>query len=115
MNILITGATRGIGKAIASLFNNKDYRLFVTGRNEDLLKEYKNYCVADLATIEGMTKLGKYIQENKIDILINNAGEYIYTPAIDGFEISKLEHITRLNLEAPLYLVSKAVKNMKEN
>lgn len=114
MNILVTGATRGIGKAIASVFNNKDYSLFVTGRNEELLKDYENYCIADLSTIEGMRKLGDYIQENNIDILINNAGEYIYTPALDGFDIDKLEHITRLNLEAPLYLASKAVKCMKE-
>lgn len=114
MNILVTGATRGIGKAIASAFRNEEYNLFVTGRNVELLKSYDRYFIADLATPEGMIKLGEYIQENKIDILINNAGEYIYTPAIEGFDINKLEHITRLNLEAPLYLTSKAVKYMKE-
>ena len=114
MNIFVTGATRGIGKAIADSFKQNDYNLFVTGRNVELLKGYDNYCVADLATIDGMQKLGEYIQENKIDILINNAGEYIYTPAIEGFDINMLEHITRLNLEAPLYLTSKAVKYMKE-
>lgn len=110
MNILVTGATRGIGKAIAhGLCGN----IFAAARNEDLLKEYQNYCICDLATIEGMEKLGKYIQENKIDILINNAGEYIYSP-IEGVGVNEVEHITRLNLEAPLYLISKAVPYMKE-
>jgi NAD(P)-dependent dehydrogenase (short-subunit alcohol dehydrogenase family) len=114
MYILVTGATRGIGKAIVNSFKKSDCQIFVSGRNEDVLKGYKNYCVADLATVEGMIKLGEYIQENKIDVLINNAGEYIYTPAIEGFDINMLEHITRLNLEAPLYLTSMAVKCMKE-
>ena len=113
MNILVTGATRGIGKAIADRLM-EDNNIFASGRNENLLKSYENYCVADLATVEGMVKLGEYIQENKIDVLINNAGEYLYTPVLEGFDIEKLEHITRLNFEAPLYLISKAVPYMKE-
>lgn len=113
MNILITGASRGIGKKIAEILQ-KDNSVFVTARNEELLKSFKNYCVADLAATEGMQKVGTYIQENKIDILINNAGEYIYAPALEGFDIEKLEHITKLNLEAPLYLISKAVPHMKD-
>ena len=115
MNILITGATRGIGKAIAEGVNAGKNKVFATGRNEELLKCYKNYCVCDLATQDGMQKLGEYIQENQIDVLINNAGEYIYSPALEGFDLDKLEHINRLNLQAPLYLISKAVPYMKEN
>lgn len=113
MNILITGSTRGIGKAIAEMSINSGFNVFATGRNEELLKSYRNYCKCDLATYEGIEKLGKYIQENKIDILINNAGEYLYTPALEGFDFEKLEHITRVNLEAPLYLTSKAIPYMK--
>lgn len=115
MNILVTGATRGIGKAITERLNiGGSNRIFASGRNEDLLQCYVNYCVCDLATIEGMQKLGDYIVENEIDVLINNAGEYLYTPALEGFDIEKLEHITRVNLEAPLYLASKAITYMKE-
>lgn len=109
MNILITGATRGIGKAIAA---ELDGNIFAAARNEELLKTYSNYCVCDIADIEGLEKLGRYIEENNIDILINNAGEYIYSP-IENININNLEHITRLNLEAPLYLISKAVPYMK--
>ena len=74
MNILVTGATRGIGKAIAEANIMKGNRVFASGRNEELLKCYENYCVCDLATVEGMQQLGDYILENKIDVLINNAG-----------------------------------------
>lgn len=114
MNILITGATRGIGKAIAEGLNTGKNTIFATGRNEDLLKCYDNYCVCDLATNEDIEKLGEYIIKNQIDILINNAGEYLYTPSINGFELNEIEHITKLNLQTPLYLASKAIPFMKE-
>lgn len=109
MNILVTGATRGIGKAIATNLNGN---IFAAGRNEDLLKCYTNYCACDLATPEGLEKLGDYIESNKIDVLINNAGEYIYSP-IENVNYNQIEHITKINLEAPLYLISKAVPYMK--
>jgi NAD(P)-dependent dehydrogenase (short-subunit alcohol dehydrogenase family) len=110
MNILITGATRGIGKAIADSLNGN---IFATGRNENLLKKFKNFIVCDLAKESDLEKLGKYIEDNNIDILINNAGEYIYSP-IDNVKYFDIEHITRVNLEAPLYLISKAVPYMKK-
>jgi len=111
MNILVTGASKGIGKSICM---NLEGNIFAAGRNETLLSVYKNYCICDLAEQSGMEKLGEYIVANKIDILINNAGEYIYS-AIEETNYSQLEHITRVNFEAPLYLISKAVPHMKKN
>ena len=110
MNILVTGATRGIGKAIAESLDGK---IFAVGRNESLLKKYKNYIVADLSKKNDLEKLGEYINANNIDILINNAGEYIYSP-IENTEFEKLGHILDVNLKAPLYLISKAIPYMKE-
>lgn len=109
MNILITGASRGIGKAIAQNLNGE---IFVSARNENLLKNYKNYFVCDLAL--EYEKLGEYIEQNNIDILINNAGEYIYSP-IENIDKNNLSHIIKTNLEAPLYLISKAIPYMKQN
>jgi len=114
MNILITGATKGIGRAIAELALESGLNVFATGRTEDLLKNFKNYCTCDLATVNGMERLGEYIKANNIDILINNAGEYLYAPALNGFDLKSLDHITKLNLEAPLYLISQAIPYMKK-
>ena len=109
MNILVTGATRGIAKAVCETLNGN---IYAAGRNETLLKEYKNYCVADLSTFEGIEKLGAYIEKNNIDVLINNAGEYIYSSA-EELVLKDIERLIRVNLEAPLYLISKAVPYMK--
>lgn len=111
MNVLVTGATRGIGKAIAQRLG-KQHQIFAVGRNETLLKEYQNYCIADFACREDLIKLGKYISNNNIDILINNAGEYIYSN-IEDVEYQQIENILSVNLMAPIYLISRAVPYMK--
>lgn len=109
MNILVTGASRGIGKAIAESLDGK---IFATARNENLLKCYENYCVADLSIKDGVEKLGAYILENKIDVLVNNAGAYIYSE-IENSAFSDIENIVYTNLIAPMYLISMAVPYMK--
>lgn len=111
MNILVTGASRGIGKAIAEellLSGN----VFVTGRNEQALKTIgaKGYCVCDLSKNTEILK--NFIQENKIDVLINNAGEYIYGK-IDSATTEEIERIFSTNLLAPIKLISAAVPYMK--
>ena len=109
MNILVTGATGGIGQILCK---NLEGNIFASGRNESVLSEYDNYCLADLSEESGLIKLGNYISENKIDVLINNAGEYVYSE-IEKMEPEKINHMLALNLTAPLYLISRAVPYMK--
>lgn len=114
MNILVTGASKGIGQEIA--LSLSDYgNVYATARNEQALKSLNcaGYFVCDLSNEYELAKLGDYIVENKIDILINNAGEYIYS-SIDNTKLNKLNHIIAVNLKAPIYLMSKAVPYMKE-
>ncbi len=110
VNILVTGATQGIGKAIADELSSVG-NIYATGRNVELLRPYKNYCVCDL--LKDVETLERYVQDKKIDILINNAGEYIYG-AIDKMTDEQIHEIFNVNLLAPVKLIAKASVNMKE-
>lgn len=116
-NILITGASRGIGKEIAKGLSGK-YNLFLAARNEELLKtiseeiDAKDYCTCDLSDKNELDKLAEFIEQNQIDILINNAGDYIYGE-IEKMDYEKISNLFITNLLAPSYLCSIAVKNMK--
>lgn len=115
MNILVTGASRGIGKTIAKSLQNYG-NVYVTARNEEKLKEFGNemYFVCDLSKEDDLIKLGEFIQEKGIDILVNNAGNYTYC-GIEDTEISKLNEILSINLKAPIYLMHSAIPHMKKN
>lgn len=120
MKILITGVSKGIGKAIAEgLSGNNRQELFLTSRNENLLKEIadeigaKDFCVCDLSIQADLEKLTKFIEKNEIDVLINNAGEYIYGD-IEKMDYEQISKILTVNLLAPAYLCTAAVKNMKK-
>ncbi len=115
MNILVTGASRGIGKTIAKSLQSYG-NVYVTARNEEKLKEFGNemYFVCDLSKEKDLLKLGDFIQEKKIDILVNNAGEYTYC-GIEDTEISKLNEMLSINLKAPIYLMHSAIPHMKKN
>ena len=115
MNILVTGASKGIGKVIAQELKSLG-NVYVTARNEQALKDLKccGYFVCDLSNENDLIKLGEYIIDKKIDVLINNAGEYIYSK-VEETKINKLNHIMAVNLKAPIYLSGKAVENMKKN
>lgn len=110
-NILVTGASRGIGNAIF-----KEMQLigevYVSGRNEETLKKLdaKDFCVCDLS--ESTKKLEEFISDKKINVLINNAGEYIYGN-IEKMTNEQIESIFQTNLLSPLRLIRSAVKNMK--
>ncbi len=111
MNILITGASKGIGNVIAQELQGLG-NIFVTGRNEDALRNFKNYCVCDLS--KDIKPLISYIIENKIDVLINNAGEYIYN-SLDKTCVEDIQRLYQTNLIAPAKLSSAAIGNMKKN
>ncbi len=112
-NILVTGASKGIGRSIAEGMQTLG-SVFVSGRNEEALKSItaKDYCICDLAQTPEI--LGDFIEKNNIDILINNAGEYIYG-SIEKMTLEEIERIHRTNLIAPAYLISRAVPYMKKN
>jgi short-subunit dehydrogenase len=82
---LVTGATSGIGESFTRLLSSNKYNIVLVARDLPRLQErataleamfgIKTHVIqADLATDEGCLKVEKYIAENQIDVLINNAG-----------------------------------------
>lgn len=82
--ILITGASSGLGWALAKTLASPGVELILSGRNKDHLEKLALFvqekgarasvCVADLATNEGLQSLIDSIEKNVPDLLIHNAG-----------------------------------------
>ena len=112
-NVLITGASKGIGKVIAQTLS-KDYNVFTTARTEKALKELNlaGYCICDFEKSTDLAKLSEFIKNNNIDILINNAGIYTYNP-IENMDYAHISEIFKVNSIAPAYLISAVTPYMK--
>lgn len=119
-NVLVTGASRGIGKQVAKGLCDSGYKVFLTARNEECLKAVSKqinasgYVICDLASESSLNSLCSFIEENSIDILVNNAGEYIYGN-IEKMEYPTISKLFNTNLVAPIRLTSSAVKHMRQN
>lgn len=119
-NVLITGASRGIGKAIAIGFAKEGYNIGINYHNnikaaEETLEEVLKYNVdadifkADVSNVSEVEKLaGSFIKRfGKIDILINNAG-ISYRNLLSDTSFDDWNKIINTNLSSAFYL-SKAL------
>ena len=94
---IVVGATSGIGKELAKLLVQNNYKVGITGRRENLLNELKNsnpekYIskTIDVTKIEQISQnLEKLIEElGGLDLLILSSGTGDLNPNLD-FEIEK--------------------------
>lgn len=91
-NIIVTGATSGIGKDLVKLLSKNRYGVLATGRNEAALAELKKYnsniiCKkCDVSDINQVQEMIEYAITNfkNIDVLINNAGIGIFDSIVDS-------------------------------
>jgi short-subunit dehydrogenase len=91
MNIIITGATKGIGLAIAHTFAKQGFNLAVCSRSEEDLSDFRNAFAAEYPGVEVLSKatdmskkaeviaFADYIKSKwqQVDVLVNNAGVFL--------------------------------------
>ena len=81
-NVLITGGSRGIGKACVYEFSNNGYRVFLNyNKSSDEAEKIKNetgavIVKADVSNSKQVNDMAEFIHTNygKIDVIVNNAG-----------------------------------------
>ena len=116
--ILVTGASSGIGKAIAIECSKMGAKVVVTGRNEQRLQEtygqlegtHPAYIVADLSKKEDIETLAKQI--DSLNGLVNCAGLTIPKP-FKFLQEEDIEEVMTVNFNAPLLLTQLLVKKKK--
>jgi len=121
---LVTGASVGIGESFTRLLAENNYNIVLVARDLPRLQERargleEKYGVqthiiqADLATDAGCSSVEKYIAENQVDVLINNAGFGINK----AFTVSALEaeqQLLDVLVRTPMRLMHVAIPAMKQ-
>lgn len=122
---LITGASRGIGKAIAEGLAEAGAEVTITARNMNALQETlrkiawsggKGYAIAgDLLKEEDIKRIVDFALEKmgKIDILVNAAGA-IHRERAETYPIEKWDEIVNLNLRSLFIITQLVAKSMIE-
>lgn len=126
MNILITGTSRGIGKALTEEFAGKDHKVFAVtrGRGSEASGSDRVQVVQfDWQDYDGLAEtLKTHLGDQRIDIVINNAGlllkadmlETKQTDLIDMYKVNALYplYLTRTLIQADLFAPGAHVINI---
>lgn len=125
MTAVISGASKGIGKAIAEVFIKNGFNLAICSRNNKELQATTNYlqslnsdaCIlalpCDLSNKEQTIEFGKKILETyqTIDVIVNNTGMFVPGKVIDE-EDGILEKMINTNLYSAYHLTRTLVNRM---
>ena len=113
-NVLITGGSRGIGKACVYEFSNNGYRVFLNyNKSSDEAEKIKNetgavMVKADVSDSKQVNGMAEFIHTNygKIDVIVNNAGisqQKLFTDITEN----DWDRMFDVNMKS-MYLVTKA-------
>ncbi len=118
-NVFVTGATRGIGRALVKQLTELGYPVFATGRDETLLESLKaetgcSGATADLTDPEQVVDIYEQAQAalGRIEILINNAGLNNRKAPVKEIGLADWELQYAVNLRAPMLLCRAALREM---
>ena len=121
--MLITGATSGVGKALAEHFYKKNYKLVLVGGSKEKVdkqsKKFKKntlFLCADLTKSEDIKMIvtESITKFKKIDILIANAGLYEPDKIISG-NPDRWDRVISVNVTSVFRLVNLVLPYMKKN
>jgi len=120
---IVTGASRGLGRALAHALARRGWRLVIDARGADELEAARAALAdagADVTAVAGdiadSWHRGTLVEAagERIDLLVNNAGVLGASPlpALADYPLDVLEHVLRVNAIAPLALAQAALPRM---
>lgn len=110
--VLVTGATRGIGAAIAVAFRASGAKVIGTGTHGDATGSFDEYFQADFGDVEQIRSCADFVRRVEPDVLINNAGINKNLPFVE-IDPQDFQRIQQVNVFAPFSLCQAAIPNMK--
>lgn len=121
MNVIITGASRGIGFEVISRFLNNGDTVFCLTRNTEALKPLAHARLhvysTDLSLRESMEEALAFVKQkaDTIDVIVHNAGSLVNKP-YEQISYEELERVYKVNVFAPYYLTQQLLPLLgKEN
>ncbi len=117
--IVITGGTKGLGKALSLAFLKNGSKVTVCSRNEDELKNLRNGIIgikADVTREEELQKVVDLTKEKfgKLDIWINNAGIWLPHLPIEKTDWKRTHDLIEVNLFGTVYGSKVALAQMRK-
>ena len=119
--MLVTGGTRGIGRAITEKLLSEGHKVFVvykesTEQANELAEKYGDQVAilqANLADKEQVSQLIENLKDIQFDGIVNNAG-IVYLTKWDDFNFDEWDETLAVNLTAPVKLVHGLRGNLKD-
>ncbi len=124
----MTGATDGIGKAMAFEFARKGMNVVLMSRSKDKLQtcadelksKYPNsevkFLDVDFGKFDAVSRdrVAKFLENLDIGVLVNNVGvSYPYTKYFDELDDETVEALIRLNVDSTTYMTRIVLPGMK--
>lgn len=107
---IVTGTSYGLGESIASMLLKNNFKVYGVSRSEPKIKnENFVWIKADLLKEESYDLISSSVSEEKIDVLVNNAGTAFLTQS-SKFTEEAYEKMFGLNFKAPIKLTTRLLK-----
>ena len=119
--VVLTGASSGIGYSLLNYFIKEGARVYGSSRNErELTTENKQECNFELLDLADELNVERYVKtilqkENRIDILINNAGVAHNLALVEEINSEMLNSVVRDNLLPTFNMMKYIIPIMKKN